>query len=93
MSEESIRSRLPGDAATLAAILLIGIAGTGLVRRYLGEIGLNGIGRIVYILGYGGTIAAIWYGWIRPLDITGPQGNSELREEERPDDGDDSDGG
>jgi len=86
MSDQGVRDRLPGDAAALAAILLLAIAGTGLVRRYLGLVGLNGLGRVVFLLGYGGTVLAIWYGWIRPLDITGPEGNSTIH---GGDDGDD----
>ena len=60
------------DNLLLVLLLVTGIAGTGIVRRMLGELGYNGIGRVVFVLGYGGMIFALWYGWIRPLDITGP---------------------
>lgn len=66
---------LPRDALLIAAVLLIGIAGTGLVRRLLGQLGYNGLGRLVFVLGYGGMVFVLWYGWIRPLDITGPAGD------------------
>ncbi|MFC6824285.1 hypothetical protein [Halopelagius fulvigenes] len=56
----------------LVAILFVGIAGSGIARRVLGELGYNGVGRLVFLLGYAGMVVAIWYGWIRPLDITGP---------------------
>jgi hypothetical protein len=60
------------DALLLAAVLVVGVAGTGIVRRLLGEAGLNDLGAVVWILGYGGTVLVVWYGWIRPLDIDGP---------------------
>ncbi|WP_435183362.1 hypothetical protein [Halobellus sp. EA9] len=63
---------LTRDKVLLVALLVVGIAGSGLVRRYLGELGYNGLGALVFVLGYGGMIFAIWYGWIRPMDITGP---------------------
>ncbi|KTG09360.1 hypothetical protein AUR64_16400 [Haloprofundus marisrubri] len=63
---------LTRDNLLLILILFVGIAGTGIVRRLLGELGYNGIGRVVFVIGYGGMIFALWYGWIRPLDITGP---------------------
>lgn len=59
----------------LALVLFVGIAGTGVVRRELGVLGYNQLGRIVFVLGYGGTVLVVWLGWIRPLDITGPTGN------------------
>ena len=60
------------DRLLLVVLLVVGVAGSGIVRRFLGEMGYNGLGRLVFILGYGGMIFALWYGWIRPLDITGP---------------------
>jgi hypothetical protein len=60
------------DNLLLVLLLFTGIAGTGIARRMLGELGYNNIGRIVFVIGYGGMVFAIWYGWIRPLDIQGP---------------------
>ncbi|QIB75745.1 hypothetical protein GL213_03910 [Halogeometricum borinquense] len=64
---------LSRDKLLLVLIIFVGVAGTGLARRFLGEFGYNNVGRIVFILGYGGMIFIVWYGWIRPMDITGPQ--------------------
>ena len=64
---------LTRDKLLVAAILLVGIAGSGLARRALGELGYNDLGAIVYVLGYGGMVLTIWYVWIRPMDITGPE--------------------
>jgi hypothetical protein len=65
---------LPRDTLLIALVLVVGVAGTGIVRRFLGELGYNGIGRVVFVLGYGTTVFVLWYGWIRPLEITGPTG-------------------
>lgn len=64
---------LTREKLLLAALLLVGIAGSGIARRALGELGYDNLGALVYVLGYGGMVVAIWYGWIRPMDITGPQ--------------------
>ena len=64
---------LTRDKLLLAAVLLVGIAGSGLARRTLGEFGYDNLGVLVYILGYGGMVVAIWYVWIRPMDLTGPE--------------------
>lgn len=69
------------DALLLAAVVVVGVAGTGIVRRLLGEVGLNGLGRLVFVLGYGGMVVAVWYGWIRPLEIGGPHGNRDRGQE------------
>ncbi len=78
--EEWLFSR---NALLLATVLIVGVAGTGILRRLLGEAGLNNLGVIVWILGYGGTVVVVWYGWIRPLDIGGPsRGLTDVEENE-----------
>ncbi len=64
---------LTRDKLLVAAILLVGIAGSGIARRTLGEFGYDNLGVLVYVVGYGGMVVAIWYGWIRPMDLTGPE--------------------
>lgn len=64
--------RLTRDHLLLVAVLVVGIAGSGLARRFLGEAGFNNLGRVVFIVGYAGMVFVLWYGWVRPLDITGP---------------------
>lgn len=76
-----LRDRITRDRLLLAAVLLVGIAGTGIVRRQLGVLGYNGLGRLVFILGYGGMVFLVWYGWIRPLDITGPTAERQVSRE------------
>jgi hypothetical protein len=73
MAETNLREFLSSDTLLLALILFVGIAGSGVARWGLGQLGLNTLGRIVFIMGYGGMVFVLWYGWIRPLNITGPQ--------------------
>lgn len=63
---------LTRDKLLLIVILLVGIAGSGIVRRYLGELGYTVLGELVFVLGYGGMVFTLWYGWLRPMDISGP---------------------
>lgn len=60
------------EALLLAFLLFVGIIGIGVIRRLLGIAGYNALGRLVFLFGYAGMVVIIWYGWIRPLDITGP---------------------
>jgi hypothetical protein len=73
-SESGWRQLLSGDKLLLAVILLVGVAGSGIARRTLGELGYDTLGTVIYVLGYGGMVFIVWWGWIRPLDITGPSG-------------------
>ncbi|MFB6243425.1 MAG: hypothetical protein ABEH80_04955 [Halobaculum sp.] len=74
-------SWLTRDALALAAVLLVGIAGTGVVRRQLGLLGYNNLGRVVFVVGYGGTILLVWFVWLRPLEISGPSGELSYTDE------------
>lgn len=60
------------DTLLLVAVIVVGIVATGIVRRLLGVAGYNTLGRLVFLLGYAGMVFIVWYGWIRPLDIVGP---------------------
>ncbi|WP_136600992.1 hypothetical protein [Salinigranum halophilum] len=60
------------DKLLLLSIVVAGIVLPGIARRFLGEAGYGGLGTIVFVLGYAGMIFLVWYGWIRPLELTGP---------------------
>lgn len=60
------------DKLLLAVVVVTGIVLPGLARRFLGEAGYGGLGTVVFVLGYAGMIFLVWYGWIRPLNLTGP---------------------
>ncbi len=72
MAEVTPRDFLSSDMLLLALVLLAGIAGSGVARWAFGEAGFPTVGDIVYVMGYGGMVVVLWYGWIRPLDIRGP---------------------
>ena len=57
---------------TLVLVVVVGIVGSGLARRLLGLAGYQTLGRVVFVLGYATMVFVVWYGWIRPLDLTGP---------------------
>ncbi|ELZ82625.1 hypothetical protein C453_16108 [Haloferax elongans ATCC BAA-1513] len=56
----------------LIAVVTAGIVVPGVLRRLLGEAGYNDLGMVVFVLGYAGMVLVVWYGWIRPLEINGP---------------------
>jgi hypothetical protein len=59
---------------SLVAVLAVGVVGSGLARYTLGTLGYEALGSAVYVVGYATMVVVVWYGWIRPLDITGPAG-------------------
>ncbi|ADE03540.1 MULTISPECIES: hypothetical protein [Haloferax] len=69
---ETKQSFLSRGNLLLAAVVTLGIVLPGVARRLLGEAGYNDLGMVVFTLGYAGMVVIVWYGWIRPLDITGP---------------------
>lgn len=60
------------DKLLLLAVVVTGIVVPGVARRFLGEAGYPGVGTVVFVLGYAGMVFVVWYGWIRPLELTGP---------------------
>lgn len=60
------------DKLLLVAVVVTGVVLPGLARRFLGEAGYDDVGTVVFVLGYAGMVFLVWYGWIRPLDLTGP---------------------
>jgi hypothetical protein len=60
------------DKLLLLAVVVSGIVLPGVARRFLGEAGYSAVGTVVFVLGYATMIFLVWYGWIRPLELTGP---------------------
>ena len=52
-----------------AIILTLGIVVPGALAYLFSMGGFSQIATIVWVLGYGGAIIAIWYNWIRPIDF------------------------
>ncbi|WP_254271770.1 hypothetical protein [Haloarcula marina] len=55
---------------TIAAVVIV----PGLANSFLSQYGYPWVGSAVWALGYGVGVVYIWYQWIRPLDISAPEG-------------------
>ncbi|WEL20309.1 putative membrane protein [Halorhabdus sp. BNX81] len=53
------------------AILVSGVIGFGLADYALASAGYDRLGMFVWGGGYLATMFVLWYGWVRPLDMTG----------------------
>ncbi|WP_243208054.1 hypothetical protein [Haloarcula hispanica] len=64
------------DTAVLVLTVLAAIILPGLANWGFSTLGYPWIGSAVWALGYGLGVVFIWHEWVRPLDITGPEGVS-----------------
>lgn len=71
MTDTGERGRVLRGALPLAALLVVGVAGTGTLHYLLTAAGHGTLGSITFALGYGGTALAVWYGWVRHIDFEG----------------------
>ncbi|WP_129113125.1 hypothetical protein [Halegenticoccus tardaugens] len=72
MGENQSDRRLEAGNLLLAAVLFVGVVGSGLAKWTLTEAGYGTLGSVLFVMGYGGMIAAVWFGWLRHYDFTGP---------------------
>lgn len=56
----------------LVAVVAAGVVGPGLLDYALNAAGYGNAGAAVWAVGYVAAALVVWYGWIRPLDLTGP---------------------
>lgn len=71
------RERLAFGLA-VAAIVIV----PGLSAALMHSLGYGTLGSVTWVLGYGAGVLAIWYAWIRPLDLRPPTSGS-VEESER----------
>ncbi|WP_049943041.1 MULTISPECIES: hypothetical protein [Haloarcula] len=64
------------DAVVLALTVVAAIILPGLANWGFSTLGYPWIGSAAWALGYGLGVVFIWHEWVRPLDITGPEGVS-----------------
>lgn len=57
-----------------ALIAAAGIAVAGVADYLLTTSGHVGLGRLTWAIGFGTTVLAVWYVWLRPMDLSGPDG-------------------
>lgn len=62
------------DGWRIAAIAVLGVVVSGVADHLLTTAGYVGLGRLVWMVGFGVTVLAVWYLWLRPMDLTGPGG-------------------
>lgn len=62
------------DGWRAALIAALGIAVSGVADYLLTASGYVGLGRLAWAVGFGVTILAVWYVWLRPMDLGGPDG-------------------
>lgn len=62
-------------------VVLVGLLMPGLLVTLLERTNLSALADIVWVFGYGTTIFAVWYIWIRPLDLVGPSEQETTRTE------------
>ena len=80
-----------GSRKAFALVVLVGVAGTGIAVRLVNAAGYSLLGSAVWVVGYGTTVFVLWYGWVRPLDLTGQTGSAAERTDDTapdPPDGD-----
>jgi hypothetical protein len=81
-----------GSRKAFALVLLVGVAGTGLLTGLLNEVGYSTLGSVVWFTGYATTILVLWWGWLRTMDISG-QTSPPRETDEDGEDGPDPDDG
>lgn len=72
MSENGDERWFDRSKLTFIAVLVIGIVVPGLARWALGNAGYPTVGAFVFVTGYATMVFVLWFGWVRPMDITGP---------------------
>ena len=61
----------------LGAVLVAGIVLPGVTDYVLNQAGYPMVGAVVWATGYAAMVLVVWHGWVRPLDLTGPDGGTE----------------
>lgn len=67
------------DKIALGVTLVAVVVLPGVANAILSNLGHDTLGSVVWALGYGSGALFVWYEWIRPLNITGPDQVGERR--------------
>lgn len=62
------------DGWRVALIAALGIVVSGMADYLLSAEGYVGLGRVAWAVGFGVTVVAVWFLWLRPIDLVGPDG-------------------
>ncbi|MFC4447937.1 hypothetical protein [Halorussus aquaticus] len=63
-----------GEKIRFGAALALGVVLPGLLKYALTAAGYDALGTAVWVSGYLTAILAIWYVWVRPLNLEGTAG-------------------
>lgn len=66
----------------LALVLFGVLVLTGVISNTLTKMGYEMLATGIWILGYGQIVLVFWYVWIRPLDLSGPTGTTEVTDQD-----------
>lgn len=58
-------------------VIAAGVILPGVANYVLHQAGAPTVGAAVWAVGYASMVLVVWYGWIRPLDLSGPGGGTE----------------
>jgi len=61
----------PFSRRTILLVLVAGILGPGLANYYLLQANYPLLSDVAYVLGYGGAVFLLWWGWFRHVELTG----------------------
>lgn len=65
------------ERVVLGLVIAAGVVLPGVSNYALNAAGAPTAGSAVWALGYASMVVVVWHGWIRPLDLTGPNGGTE----------------
>lgn len=58
----------------LAAVAVAGVVVPGVAHYWLASAGYGVAADVAWLGGYGLAVFAVWYGWLRHVEFTGPSG-------------------
>lgn len=70
------------DKALFALVLAVGVAVPGTVDFALSQLGYEGLGAVVWVVGYAGAVLLVWAVWLRPLEFDPGGGETGYEESE-----------
>lgn len=58
----------------VVVVLAAGVVVPGLVQFAVREAGYPQAATAAWVVGYAGVVALVWWRWVRPIDLSGPNG-------------------
>jgi hypothetical protein len=61
-----------GTRGGFVLVVLVGVLVPGLTNHVLSQSGYHTLGSVVWAVGYAAMAIVLYLGWVRPLELTGP---------------------